>query len=108
MARWIPVLTAVIPHLTQLVSAAAPAFTTRQGAVAQQIAELQAAAAGNARGVKDVAEQLQQVARAMEEMSAAHQSALQQLKAARTMSYVALAVAVAALIGILVLLATRL
>lgn len=63
---WLPVLKASLPYLTQLVSAAIPAFTSRQGnergdaVVARQIEELQTAATHNAESIRMLAERLQQ------------------------------------------------
>jgi hypothetical protein len=65
MPAWIPILKASLPYLSQIVSAAIPAFTAKTASdkasdlVAQQIAELQAAVTHNAEAVKTLATQLQ-------------------------------------------------
>ena len=67
MAAWfLPALKAVLPHVGTIISVAAPAFTRKSAAAAdqaqlmqQQIAELQAAATQNAASIKALAEQLQ-------------------------------------------------
>jgi len=65
MAAWIPILKAALPYLSQIVTAAIPAFTSKSASdkasdlVTQQIAELQAAVTHNAAAVKTLATQLQ-------------------------------------------------
>jgi hypothetical protein len=74
MPAWlIPTLKAVLPHLGTIVSAAVPAFTKKTTAETQnspqqkQIAELQTAAAQNAKNIKELAEQLQVTITALEQ-----------------------------------------
>lgn len=79
MPAWlIPALKAVLPHVGTIVSVAAPAFTRKkadapdnQAALQQQqIAELQAAAAQNAKHIRELAEQLQVTVTALEQAAA--------------------------------------
>src|SRR5690606_41550406 len=72
MAGWLPVLKASLPYVSQIVTAAIPAFTSKpQGAatedvVARQIAELQSAVTDNAERVKELAVQLKEVLESMD------------------------------------------
>lgn len=67
MALWLPAIKIMLPYVTQIVSAAIPAFTKKtdktnaEGIISSQIAELQAAATHNAESLKTLAMQLQQV-----------------------------------------------
>ncbi|MEO8406924.1 MAG: hypothetical protein ABI476_00660 [Oxalobacteraceae bacterium] len=76
MAVWlIPALKAVLPHVATIVSAAAPAFTSKKADAAanqtlllqQQITELQSAASQNAAYIKELAAQLQSTVAALEQ-----------------------------------------
>ena len=67
MASWLwPAVKLILPHVGNIVAAAKPAFTKRRNGdpadqasvFQQQIAELQAAASGNATHIKELAEQL--------------------------------------------------
>ena len=66
MAGWIPVLKASLPYVTQIVTAALPAFTSKPApgqpdeVVPKQIAELQSAVTQNAESVKTLATQLKE------------------------------------------------
>lgn len=66
MAVWLPALKLALPYITQVVSAAIPAFTSRgdkgraEEVLPQQISELQSAVTHNAESVKLLAIQLQQ------------------------------------------------
>src|SRR3954471_4867261 len=65
MAAWLPLLKASLPYISQLVTTAIPAFTSRTAGklddvVPKQIAELQAAVTDNAEAVKTLAAQLKQ------------------------------------------------
>ena len=65
MVAWIPAFKTLLPYVTQIVTLAVPAFTTRtegsgsQEVVHQQIQELQEAAVRNTEAVKGLASQLQ-------------------------------------------------
>ena len=76
MASWlIPTLKAILPHVSDVVSAVRPVFTRKKAEVAasggdllqQQIAELQSAAAQNTAHVKELAAQLQSTVAALQE-----------------------------------------
>ncbi len=111
MAGWlIPTLKAILPHVSDVVSAVRPVFTRRKtGAVAanpgdlaqQQIAELQAAAAQNADHIKELAAQLQSTVAALESAAATAEARLRRAvvmcAVAMALSVVALFVALAAL-----------
>ena len=64
MAAWLPLLKASLPYISQIVTAAIPAFTSKTSAdksaevVPTQIAELQSAVTQNAEAVKALATQL--------------------------------------------------
>jgi ABC-type hemin transport system substrate-binding protein len=66
MAVWLPVLKAALPYITQIVSAAIPAFTSKHArekaadVVPKQIEELQTAVIQNAETVKALATQLKE------------------------------------------------
>ena len=72
MAGWLPVLKASLPYVSQIVTAALPAFTSKppgarpEDVVPRQIAELQEAATGNAERVKELAIQLKEVLESMD------------------------------------------
>jgi hypothetical protein len=67
MAAWIPALKAILPYVTQIVTAAIPVFTTRPDqskaaeVIPKQIQELQGAVTRNTESLKVLADQLQQV-----------------------------------------------
>lgn len=64
MAAWLPILKATLPYITQIVTSAIPAFTSKPSPtksaepVPTQIAELQSAVTHNAESVKALALQL--------------------------------------------------
>jgi len=100
MDAWLPALKAVLPYLTNIVTATLPVFTARKGqeraaeVTAQQIAELQSAATRNAEAVKLLAEQLERTVTALEEGAL---NADRSLRHARLVALAALGVALAAL-----------
>lgn len=105
MATWITLLRTVAPELAKIVAAAAPAFTVRQGMVGQQITELQQAVLRNAAAIKEVAEESQHMAKALEELVAANQAltasnhaAAVRLRQARSLAIAALAAAIIAVV----------
>jgi len=111
MASWlIPTLKAILPHVSDVVSAVKPVFTRKKAGVApaaggdlvqQQIAELQAAAAQNADHIKELAAQLQSTVAALEQAAALAETRLRRAvvmcAVAMSLSVVALFVALAAL-----------
>jgi len=80
MADWLlPALKAVLPHVGTIISAAAPVFTRRSLADAQnqtallqqQVGELQSAASKNAEHIRELAAQLQTTVAAIEQAATA-------------------------------------
>jgi len=114
MAGWlIPTLKAILPHVSDVVSAVRPVFTRKKSEVAtvpsgdlmqQQIAELQAAAAQNADHIKELAAQLQSTVAALE---SAALTAEARLRRAVVMCAVAMAFSVVALFVALAALSLR-
>jgi len=108
MAAWLPALKAVLPYVTNIVTAAIPAFTSRKGqdrsaeVTAQQIAELQSAATHNAESVKVLAEQLQRTVTAVEQGAVNAERVMRQARllamVASCLALAALAIAVLALV----------
>jgi hypothetical protein len=104
MASWlIPTLKAILPHVSDVVSAVKPVFTRKRGEipaaaggdlVQQQITELQAAAAQNADHIKELAAQLQSTVAALEQAAALAEA---RLRRAVVMCAVAMAVSVVSL-----------
>jgi len=86
VAAWLPALKAVLPYVTNIVTAALPAFTARKGqdrsaeVTAQQIAELQGAATHNAESVQVLAEQLQRTVTAVEQGAVNAERTLRRLR----------------------------
>jgi hypothetical protein len=107
MAAWVSALKAVLPYVTNIVTAAIPAFTARKGqdrsaeVTAQQIAELQSAATHNAESVKVLAEQLQRTVSALEQGAVNTDRTLRRL---RLVAAASLLVALAALCTALIVL----
>lgn len=111
MSTWlIPAVKAILPFVSEIVSAALPVFTTRKsdapaqdpaGVLQQQITELQAAASQNALHVKELAEQLQKTVTTLEAGAAVAESRFRRQMA---LAGAALALALAALgVSLLVL-----
>lgn len=75
MAPWLPTVKIVLPYLTQIVTAAIPAFTRKPDKTAadeitrHQIAELQDAATRNAESIKTLASQMQQMVQGLDAAS---------------------------------------
>ena len=73
MATWLPVIKASLPYVTQIVTAAIPAFTSKSvnsppdEVVPKQIEELQAAVTHNAEAVKGLATQLKETIEAIDQ-----------------------------------------
>jgi hypothetical protein len=113
MASWlIPALKAILPHISDVVSAVQPVFTRKKPEAAampgdlvqQQIAELQAAAAQNADHIKELAAQLQSTVAALESAALAAEA---RLRRAVVMCAVAMAISVVALFVALAALSLR-
>jgi len=109
MSAWVSALKAVLPYVTNVVTAAIPAFTARKGqdrsaeVTAQQIAELQGAATHNAESVKVLGEQLQRTVSAVEQGALNVERALRRLRllaaAALLVALIALCAALVVLVG---------
>jgi hypothetical protein len=109
MAGWlIPTLKAILPHVSDVVSAVKPAFTRKKveapasgDLLQQQIAELQSAASQNADHIKELAAQLQSTVAALEHAAATAEARLRRAvvmcAVAMALSVVSLFVALAAL-----------
>lgn len=75
MAPWLPTVKIVLPYLTQIITAAIPAFTRKPEPSAgddvsrHQIAELQDAATRNAESIKTLASQMQQMVQGLDAAS---------------------------------------
>ena len=110
MAGWLPVLKASLPYVSQIVTAALPAFTSKppgaraEDVVPGQIAELQEAVTGNAERVKELAIQLKEV---LESMDAGVAELQEEIARLRRTIHVLGGVAVAALVVALAALIVR-
>ncbi len=86
MAGWLPVLKASLPYVSQIVTAALPAFTAKppgarpEDVVPRQIAELQEAVTANAERVKELAIQLKEVLESMDAGVAESQAEIARLR----------------------------
>ncbi len=94
---WLPVLNTVLPYLTTIVTAAVPHFSGRKDS--ERITELQEAVKQNAESVKILAEQMQRTIQAIETGAVSAERAISQ---SRTISIVAVIVAVISLCTTLV------
>jgi hypothetical protein len=109
MAAWVSALKAVLPYVTNIVTAAIPVFTSRLGqdrsaeVAAKQIAELQDAATHNATSVKVLAEQLQRTVDAVEQGAVNLDRALRRMRllaaASLVVALIALCTALLAVVG---------
>ena len=109
MAAWVSALKTVLPYVTNIVTAAIPAFTARRGqersaeVTAQQIAELQSAATHNAESVKVLAEQLQRTVGALEQGAVNVEREMRRLRvlasAALVLALLALCAALVVVVG---------
>jgi hypothetical protein len=112
MAWLLPAVKVILPYLGSIVAAAIPVFTTQKSDEAaaaqaqllnQQIAELQSAASQNAVHIKKLAEQLEKTVTALEQGASLAESRFRRTSAlcigAIAVSFIALGVAVIALIG---------
>ena len=82
MAGWLPILKAVLPHLTAVITSAIPHFSNRGSpdSIPQQIAELQIAATKNAESLRVLAEQVEQIVRATEQGATSLEQALTRIE----------------------------
>jgi hypothetical protein len=101
MAAIVPILKALLPHVTQIATIAIPAFTkkppvaTVDPVVARQIEELQAAVTHNAESIQVLAEQLQRSLEGIDQGAAVLQAEIVRL---RRVVWIVGGVAVAALV----------
>ena len=99
MPAWLPLIKASLPYITQIISAAIPAFTAKPAAsksdevVPEQVSELQAAVIHNAESIKGLAAQLKQT---IEGIDAAAQNLQQELSGLRRFAAIAVVLAVVA------------
>lgn len=109
---WLAVGKLVLANLDSIVGVAKPLFTRKkpdsqpaQGdLVSQQIAELQAASAGNAERIQALAAQLKQVVTALDEAALA---AVREREKGRSLAIAAISISVLSLIAVIILVVTR-
>ena len=95
MAAWLPVIKASLPYVTQIVTAAIPAFTSKPSSeppdelVAKQIEELQGAVTHNAEAVKALATQLKDTIEAIDESAVKLQAELAMQRRVATVALIA-------------------
>jgi hypothetical protein len=108
MAAWLPVIKATLPYVTQIVTAAIPAFTPKPGGenrdevVAKQIAELQTAVTHNAESLKALALQLKETIEGIEAGAASLQTELARQRRMTAAAVVTAAICALVTIGVLV------
>ena len=101
MAAWLPAVKAILPYLTQIVTAAIPAFTKKadktgtEDITRNQISELQDAVTHNAESLKILATQLQQVINDIDSGSAKIEK---EIKAIKRLAILAIALSIVAII----------
>jgi len=101
MAAWIPALKAILPYVTQIVTAAIPVFTIRSDqskaaeVIPKQIKELQSAVTRNTESLKVLADQLQQVITSVDAGALAIE---REMQASKRLSILAIVVAVVAML----------
>lgn len=101
MAAWLPVIKASLPYVTQIVTAAIPAFTSKtpnappDELVPKQITELQAAVTHNAEAVKALATQLKETIEAIEQSAVKLEA---ELTRQRRMTTIAMSIAAASVV----------
>ncbi len=100
MLGWIALLKTTLPYVTQIVTSAIPAFTSKpevskvDPVVSKQIEELQAAVTKNAESINVIAEKLQQTILGIESAANSFQKQASMFK---TMLFVSLAISIIAL-----------
>jgi hypothetical protein len=108
MAAIVPILKALLPHVTQIATVAIPAFTKKPDVVkvdplvARQIEELQSAATKNAESIHVLADQLQLTIQGIEQGAEKLQHDLAKMKTLLIVSWIlsgaAVGIAVLALV----------
>ncbi|MDX3774185.1 hypothetical protein QE250_08680 [Chromatiaceae bacterium AAb-1] len=106
----LPIIKALAPYVTQIATAAIPAFTSKSESVkidpviAKQIEELQAAATQNAQSIHTLAEKFQQ---AIQGIEIAAQEAKKQVSAFKILLFVSLGLSALSISVCIYLLATK-
>ena len=101
MAAWIPALKAILPYVTQIVTAAIPVFTTRSDqtkaaeVIPKQIQELQSAVTRNTESLKVLADQLQRVITSVDAGAIAIE---REMRASKRLAILAIVVAIVAIL----------
>ena len=99
MAAWLPLIKASLPYVTEIVTAAIPAFTSKpatsklEEVIPKQICELQSAVTQNAESIKGLAGQLKQT---IEGIDVAGENLQHELRGIRRLAVVAVVIAVLA------------
>jgi hypothetical protein len=107
MAAWLPVIKASLPYVTQIITAAIPAFTSKpinekaDELVPKQIAELQAAVTHNAEAVKGLATQLKDTIEGIDQSAVKLQAELTRLRRLTAASMLVASLSIAIAIGAL-------
>lgn len=105
MAAWAPILKASMPYITQIITTAIPAFTSKpeeakvDPIVAKQIEELQRAATVNAESLQTLAEKLKETIQGIDSAAVALQK---DLARQRAISFTSMVVAILAGIAALI------
>jgi uncharacterized protein YlxW (UPF0749 family) len=101
MAAWLPAVKVFLPYLTQIVTAAIPAFTKKadktgmEDTTRNQISELQDAVTHNAESLKILATQLQQV---INDIDSGSSNIEREIKANKRLAILAFALSAVAII----------
>jgi hypothetical protein len=101
MAVWLPAVKAILPYVTQIVTAVIPVFTKKKDkgrtdeVITSQISELQEAVTHNAESLKILATQLQQV---ISGIDTGADKIEQEIKIIKRLSIFAIAISVFAII----------
>ena len=107
MAAWLPFIKASLPYVTQIVTAAIPAFTSKPSnekpdeLVPKQIAELQSAVTHNAEAVKSLATQLKETIEGIDSGAARLQNELARLRRLTIAALLVACVCAIATVGVL-------
>ena len=98
---WLPAVKVILPYLTQIVTAAIPAFTKKadktgtEDITRNQISELQDAVTHNAESLKILATQLQQV---ISDIDSGSSRIERETKAVKRLAIIAIAISIVAII----------
>lgn len=106
MAAWLPVIKASLPYVTQIITSAIPAFTSKPSnekpdeLVPKQIAELQTAVTHNAEAVKSLATQLKETIEGIDAGAVKLQEELARLRRMNIAALLVAAVSAIVMIGV--------